>query len=81
MVDVKNLKMVSASDIIRNPEQDLEGNIRTIFDQSLAGLTWDNMEKALSILAEKGWRPVCMTALELSSTKAKLLYVIMSKTG
>ncbi|MEM3646586.1 MAG: hypothetical protein QW334_00375 [Thermofilum sp.] len=76
----KDLKMLLASEIVRNPEKDLEGYVRTVYDQTIGGLTWDNLEKALNILAEKGWKPVCMAVYESSALRgAKLAYVIIEK--
>ncbi|MEM3389629.1 MAG: hypothetical protein QW334_00160 [Thermofilum sp.] len=79
-MSVKDLKMVAASDIVKNPEQELEGRVRTIYDQALAYPRFDNLEKALNILAEKGWRVRAMAVFESrKGLEAHMAYVIVER--
>jgi hypothetical protein len=76
----KNFEMVPVVEIVKNPDRDLEGRIRTVYDQRMKGFSWDNLEKALSILAEKGWKPVCAAAFENTiGIKSQLIYVVIEK--
>jgi len=74
MSEFRGLEMVRATEIVENPSVELAGKVRTIYDISRLRLgPWNNLEKALNILYNKGWRPVCMA---ISGTIA---YVIIEK--
>jgi hypothetical protein len=67
MSEFKDLKMILAKDIVKTPEmvKGLTGKVRTIIDlsASMGGITFDNMEKAMNIMAANGWSPKAMAVM------------------
>ena len=83
MSEFKDLKMIMATEIVRNPEsvKELTGKIRTLYDRSTRisnlPIKFDNLERAMSIMAENGWSPKTM-AIE-SGPDVSHCFVIMEK--
>jgi len=74
------IEMIRAADLVNHPEKadSLEGKIRTVWDSSFRhGTACKNLEKAMNILASKGWKPVTMSVSRgfLETT----IFVIMEK--
>jgi len=60
---------LSAPLIVANPEEVLgkiRGRYQVIFDSAKIGTTWDNFDRALKIMAEKGWRLVAISSLSIN---------------
>lgn len=82
MTDFKDLKMIRAGELVPGPglgshpeiADGLQGKYRTIWDTSMKGGGLDNLEKAVNILADKGWKPVLMAA------GTGFVYVMMERT-
>ena len=51
-------EMLKASDILDEPEiiDDIEGKYQIIHDESNTGFKFDNLNNAVCLMAEKGWR-------------------------
>lgn len=69
-----------ASHIVHNPEcvDEIEGRYQLIYDSSINGLKFDNLDEAVCIMGERGWHPVCMTAGERAS-RLTVIHVLMEK--
>ena len=76
----EDFKMIKAVDVIskKNDVVKLKGKFRTVWDQSMTGLTWDNLEEALNILGEYGWRPVTSA---ISEKNSRIIYVILERVN
>jgi len=76
-------EMVFANKIVRNPEiaDEIEGKYQIVVDQTLAHGKFDNLNKAICIMAEKSWRCINITSFSLSGGIAKqsYMYALMEK--
>ena len=52
--------MIRASNLIKDPDMELEGKFRTLYDKRQTGWPWQDIETALNIMAERGWVPITM---------------------
>jgi len=79
--EFKDLKMLIAAELVRNPDvaKNLPGRVRTLCDQSmgLTGITFDNIERAMNIMAGHGWTPKAMAVETLQNFRR--CFVIMEK--
>jgi len=57
-MSAKDVKMILAADIVKNPDKPIEGKYRTVWDVRTLGATYDNLERAMVLLGERGWRPI-----------------------
>jgi hypothetical protein len=79
MSEFKDLKMVMAADVVKNPSlvDDLEGKFRTLLDTSMRigyePFPFENLEKAMNIMAARGWVPKTMGTMQTA------MFVIMEK--
>ena len=74
--EFKDLKMVKAADVVKDPSlvDGLEGKFRTLWDTWRFGpVPYENLEKAMNIMATRGWVPITMSQREAA------LFVIMEK--
>jgi hypothetical protein len=64
-LDFKDQEMLLAAKIVNHPEivDDIRGRYQIIMDQALVKLGFDNIDRAIKIMAEKGWKPISITAL------------------
>jgi hypothetical protein len=81
---MQETKMILASKIVSNPEivDEIIGKYQIIYDQALARFKFDNLNKAICIMAEKGWRCVNITSFNLSGgpfSTATHMYALMEK--
>jgi len=77
MSEFKDLKMLYAAEMAKNPSiaDNLQGKFRTLWDTGFTGGALNNLEKAMNIMATRGWIPKAMTAYD----GARVVYVIMEK--
>lgn len=61
--EIKNMRMIDAIDLVNNPNIKIEGKYRTIRDTSFRGYA-NNLEKAMNIMAKRGWRLVSVYSVE-----------------
>jgi len=68
-------KSIWADDIVRSPEkvEEIKSKYCVLCDRTVTGGKFDNMNRAINIMAEKGWRCISMT------TTGTSLYVLMEK--
>lgn len=83
--DVEKGKMIIANKIVNNPKiaDQIDRKYQIIWDQSLTDNTCDNLNRAICVMAEKGWQCVHVTAVNrLSprmSTSILVMYALMEK--
>jgi hypothetical protein len=74
--------MLIASNILANPSliDALSQKYVVVFDQALAGLKFDNLNRAINVMAEKGWRCVSLTSFNAAGqifSSAFYMYALM----
>jgi hypothetical protein len=79
-----NSGMIIAHNIVSNPLllDSLNDRYVVIFDQTLAEMKFDNLNKAINIMAEKGWKCVNITSFNASGqllSTAFYMYALMEK--
>lgn len=76
---LKDIKMIKADDIVSHPEMvdDLPGRFRTIWGFSMKGGANNDVERAMNIMALKGWRPTAITTEVVPNWQ--YIFVIMEK--
>lgn len=77
-------EMISAPVIVGNPEviDKIENKYQIIFDQALTYPKFDNLNQAINIMAQKGWKCVNITSLNVAAGfkgTATFLYALMEK--
>lgn len=75
MSEFKDLKMISAADLVKKPDMPIEGKYRTIFDHAV-GQSFDSFEKAINIMASRGW--ILREVIERTSA-GSFIYAIFEK--
>ena len=77
--------MILAPEIVRNPEiiDEIRGKYQILYDQTLANFQFDNLNKAICIMAEKGWKCVSITTFNFAAggiiSTANYMYALMEK--
>ena len=73
----KGEELVEAKKIVKNPEivDNYEGKYLLVWDSSLVGGEYKNFEKAINILADKGWKLIQIEAM----SKINALYAVLEK--
>ena len=71
--------MLGAKEIANNPSKidEVQTRAQIILDTT-TDITFDNMNKAVGLMVEKGWKPVAMTGFH--SPPWRLLYVILQRS-
>jgi len=77
-------KMIFAPDIIKNPQiiDKIENKYQIIYDQSIAHAKFDNLNHAINVMAQKGWKCVNITTMNIAGGfkgVATFLYALMEK--
>ena len=71
--------MLKAADIVKDPSlvDQIRGRYQTIFDvnSGLKSMGFDNFDRAIKIMAEKGWKAISISVLGLST-----IYGLLEKT-
>ncbi len=76
--------MVLAASILSNPLMidAIQGKYTIVYDQALASLKFDNLNMAINIMAEKGWRCVGITSYNMAGqifSQAIYMYALMER--
>jgi len=76
--------MILASSVIKKPEivDEIKGKYQILYDQSLANIKFNNMNKAICIMAEKDWKCISITTFNLVGgiiSNAIYMYALMEK--
>ena len=76
--------MILASEIVRNPEilDKISGAYQMLYDQALASFKFDNLNKAICIMAQKGWKCLGIASFNLSGgifSSANYMYALMAR--
>jgi len=76
--------MILASEVIRKPEivDEIKGKYQILYDQALTKFKFDNMNKAICIMAEKGWKCISISTYNLAGgilSSAVYMYALMEK--
>jgi hypothetical protein len=85
-LDFKDQEMLLAAKIVKNPESvdGIRGRYQIIWDQALAHLSFDNLDRAIKIMAEKGWKAISITSLSrpsaLGGGPAMYMYALMERS-
>jgi len=75
-------KMILAVEVVKNPTllDDYTGKYLILYDQSLTQLKFDYLNSAMNIAAERGWKPILMSATEnIGGPRANYLYVMLER--
>ena len=79
-------KMLLAASIVGNPAlvDQIRGSYQTIVDQTLGvkSLAFDNLDRAIKIMGEKGWRPVSIATNNIVGAGfiAYRIYALLERT-
>jgi hypothetical protein len=76
--------MILASQIISNPAiiEEIQSRYLIIYDQTLVGVRFDNLNRAINVMAEKGWRCVSITSFNAAGqmlSQAFYMYALMER--
>ena len=77
--------MILASNILSDssPLAEIKDKYLVIYDQALTGLKFDNLNRAINVMAEKGWRCVSGTSFNAAGQaifgQAIYMYALMEK--
>lgn len=71
--------MLFAPNIVSNPEiiSEIDGKYQIIYDQSITDFKFDNLNEAICMMSEKGWRCVNITVFY---DKFRVMYALMEKS-
>ena len=80
--DFKSQRMIQAADIARSPDaaDAIRGRYQIVFDTTLNFVLFDNMDRAIKIMGEKGWRPTAMSVGLDVKVGRSIMYVLLEKT-
>ena len=76
--------MILASQIISNPTiiGEIQSKYLIIYDQSLVVMTFDHLNRAINVMAEKGWRCVSITSFNAAGrplSTMSYMYALMER--
>ena len=76
--------MIFAPDIVKNPQivDKIESRYQIIYDQSLTKPRLDNINEAINIMAEKGWKCINILPMNMPAVfkgAAIIIYALMEK--
>ena len=77
--------MLWATKIVSDPNivEEIKTKYQIICDQALVGLKFDNLNKAINVMAEKGWRCIGITSFNAAGqaifSQAFYIYALMEK--
>jgi hypothetical protein len=74
-------KMILASEVLKNPSiVNAQNKFLMLYDQTIGGIKFDNMARAINLAAEHGWKPIAMTSFFTpTGLQAGLMYVILER--
>ena len=78
-------RMILASAILSDSSllTDFKDRYLVIYDQALTGLKFDNLNMAINVMAEKGWRCISITSFNIGgeavSSQGINMYALMEK--
>jgi len=82
-------EMLLAAKIVYHPEvvDGIRGRYQIIWDQALMKLDFDNIDRAIKIMAEKGWKAISITSLSrgpgsnpLGGGSAMYMYALLERS-
>lgn len=74
--------MLLATDVIKNSPsfKDYSGKYLILYDQALAKIKFDNMNRAVNVAAKQGWKPIEMsTMFDSDGFAARYMFVMMER--
>ena len=76
--------MISVVDVVSNPSiiDNLDDKYVIIYDQALVGMKFDNLNRAINIVAKKGWKCINITSFNAAGkyiSTAVYMYALMEK--
>jgi hypothetical protein len=83
--DVEKGNMIAANKIVNDPKivDQIDRKYQIIWDQSLTDNTCNNLNRAINVMAEKGWQCVRIAAVNrlspTMSTSILVMYALMEK--
>ncbi len=80
LADYSNQKMLGAAAIVKDPSilDQIQGCYQTVLDFS-TGVQQNNLDKALKIMADKGWKAISMTSHYDPQLAQTVTYVILER--
>ena len=80
---MKDGDMIFAPEIVGNPKiiDKISGAYQILYDQSLGHFKFDNLNKAICIMARKGWKCITITSFNMAKGfgAANYMYALMER--